>query len=44
MALPNDAEGFSFAGWAGDCQGMEPSCTLIIHSNKEVVGNFTNER
>ena len=44
VALPNDAEGFSFAGWAGDCQGIERSCTLIIHSNKEVVGNFTTER
>ena len=44
VALPNDAEGFSFEGWAGDCQGMERRCTLVIRSNKEVVGNFTTER
>jgi|GEM_PF-1939102 len=29
-----------FAGWGGACAGTNPTCTLVMDSNKEVTANF----
>jgi hypothetical protein len=44
VALVNEAEGFEFAGWSGDCAGKERVCVLVMESNKEAVAHFNRIR
>ena len=40
VALVNDAKGFEFAEWSGDCVGTSQSCKLIMDSSKEAAAHF----
>jgi uncharacterized repeat protein (TIGR02543 family) len=33
--------GYNFAGWAGDCTGSSPTCTLTMGSNRNVIAHFS---
>ncbi|MEW6219314.1 MAG: hypothetical protein AB1634_07210 [Thermodesulfobacteriota bacterium] len=35
--------GYRFAGWNGDCSGVEAACALLLDSNRTVVARFLPE-
>ena len=39
-AVPDVAHGYVFQGWAGDCSGTVPSCTLTAGADRFVVAAF----
>jgi hypothetical protein len=37
------AKGFRFAGWAGDCRGVKPTCTVTMRNIRTVVAKYAKK-